>query len=292
MAPEVLRLAVAIRETPDAVAGVLHGYNDPPTAPFRETAVTGEIDDPSECSAGPAEREVIDMEILKSTNRFDEIVWPHMATVLRTAQCLSRDDAAAEDLAQDTMIKAFKSLDALRDDACVKAWLLTILRRAHIDQARSAEVPMQSLDGMKFDPEAPEVEDLRGWKTDKVSLDKRDQLLENFSDHQTIVALKELPKEIRWTLLLMDVEGLDQREAAQVLEIPVGTVKSRMHRGRAMLHLALRPAVRAAAPDTQGAQVEDLQPRVHQQHRRVRHDDNFLDEAIPAVAVGVGEPVK
>ena len=204
------------------------------------------------------------MAIHKSTNRFDELVWPHMATVLRTAQCLSRDDAAAEDLAQDTMIKAFKSLDALRDDSCAKAWLLTILRHAHIDQARLAAVPMQSLDAMKFDPEAPELMAWTGRTSGGVTWDKGYELLKTFSDQQMIVALKELPKEIRWALLLMDVEGLDQREAANVLEIPVGTVKSRVHRGRAMLHAALRPTAQtvpqrehwgvAVFPD--GAQTE------------------------------------
>ena len=187
------------------------------------------------------------MAIQNTPTRFDRLVWPHMATVLRTAQCLARSDAAAEDLAQDTMIKAFKSLDALRDDACVKAWLLTILRRAHIDLARSPELATQSLDGMNFDPAAPDATDGAAGTAGNGAWDKPDELLETFSDQQMIVALKELPREIRWTLLLVDVEGLDHCEAAYVLEVPVGTVKSRLHRGRAMLHAALRPPVRAAA---------------------------------------------
>ena len=203
-----------------------------------------------------AESEVIKMAIQNTPTpptRFDQLVWPHMATVLRTAQCLARDDAAAEDLAQDTMIKAFKSLDTLRDDACVKAWLMTILRRAHIDQARSAELPTQSLDGMNFDPAGP---DDASRSDGEVAWNKPDELMQTFSDQQMIVALKELPREIRWTLLLVDVEGLDHREAADVLEIPVGTVKSRIHRGRAMLHISLRPAARVIAhSDTQHAQV-------------------------------------
>ena len=187
------------------------------------------------------------MAVQNNTTRFDELVWPHLATILRTAQCLSRDDAAAEDLTQDTLIKAFKSLDSLRDDACVKAWLMTILRRTHIDQASSARFREQSLEGMNLNPAAP-VEALR--TNGEAAWDEPDELLETFSDRRIIVALKELPKEIRWALLLMDVEGLDQRKTAEVLEIPVGTVKSRIYRGRAMLHAALRPAAKNDKPRT------------------------------------------
>ena len=189
------------------------------------------------------------MALQKNATRFGELVWPHLATILRTAQCLSRDDAAAEDLTQDTMIKAFKSLDSLRDDGCVKAWLMTILRRTHIDQASSARFRAQSLEGMNLDPAAPD-EAIRT-KGD-AAWDEPDELLETFSDRQMIMALKGLPKEIRWALLLMDVEGLDQRETAEVLEIPVGTVKSRIYRGRAMLHTALQPA---AKRDNQATRV-------------------------------------
>ena len=184
------------------------------------------------------------MATANTTKRFDELIWPHMATVLRTAEILSHNAAEAEDLAQDTMVKAFKSLDALRDDACAKAWLMTILRRAHVDRARSSRSFEQSLEGMNLDPAAP-PEALR--IAGEAAWDEPDEMLEEFSDRQMILALKELPKEIRWTLLLVDVEGLDQREAAEVLEIPVGTIKSRIHRGRAMLHVALRPPARVAS---------------------------------------------
>ena len=65
-----------------------------------------------------------------------------------------------------------------------------------------------------------------------------------FSDQQIIDALKALPREICWTLLLVDVEGLDDRDAAAVLQIPAGTVKSRLHRGRRVLREVLAPLAR------------------------------------------------
>jgi RNA polymerase sigma-70 factor, ECF subfamily len=69
-------------------------------------------------------------------------------------------------------------------------------------------------------------------------------LLEAFSDAQVIEALLELPEEMRWTLLLVDVEGLSLSEAAQVMAVPEGTVKSRCHRGRSLLRATLLPLAR------------------------------------------------
>ena len=71
-------------------------------------------------------------------------------------------------------------------------------------------------------------------------------LLEQFSDAEMIDALSRLPEEIRWTLLLVDVEGMDHKEAAGVLDVPVGTIKSRAHRGRMMLRDKLLPLARQA----------------------------------------------
>ena len=175
-------------------------------------------------------------------SRFYQWVWPHMATVLRTAEFLTTRFADAEDLAQETMVKAFKAIDTLRDEQCVKSWLMAILRHTRIDQARSQPKGEVSLDQMGFDPAERESAEYvhptsRG--------DDPDQVLNRFEDERLIEAIRQLPKEIRWTLLLVDVEGLDQCEAAEILEIPVGTVKSRLHRGRAMLRADLEPARRS-----------------------------------------------
>ena len=68
------------------------------------------------------------------------------------------------------------------------------------------------------------------------------QILERFSDQQMIDALKQLPEEFRWAVLLVDVEGMDHADAADLVGVPIGTIKSRAHRGRAMLRtLLLQP---------------------------------------------------
>ena len=172
--------------------------------------------------------------------RFYAEVWPHAAVVLRTAQFLSHNETEADDLAQEVMLKAFRHLDQLREGSDSKAWLMTILRNTRIDRIRSKAGHGRdvSLEHLPIEPPAPaETSPGNTWE-------EPEAVLQEFSDRQIITALKELPEEIRWTLLLVDVEGMDQVEAATILDVPVGTVKSRAHRGRRMLREALTPLAR------------------------------------------------
>lgn len=172
------------------------------------------------------------------TDDFYRLVWPHSATLLRTAYLLSRNHTDAEDLTQEAMLKAFRSLDSLQDESRIKPWLMSILRHCHTDRVRAAKPDELSLDQLDFDPpdrnppETPDLSDL--WH-------EPEEVMRLFSDEQIIAALQALPKDIRWTLLLVDIEGLDDAETAAVLDIPTGTIKSRLHRGRSMLRAALAP---------------------------------------------------
>ena len=171
-----------------------------------------------------------------TSRRFYELVWPHAPTVLRVARILSHCDADAEDLSQETMLKAFKGIHTLRDSSGVKPWLLSILRHCHIDRARTRK-PDVSYDAAEIQFEAPPQPSGSG-STDP------DELLESFSDEQMIRALRRLPEEIRCTVLLVDIEGLPDADAAGLLNVPVGTVKSRLHRGRRMLYRSLLPVAK------------------------------------------------
>jgi RNA polymerase sigma-70 factor (ECF subfamily) len=166
-------------------------------------------------------------------DRFEKEIWPHAAAVLRTARILTRNDAEADDLAQETMLKAFRHLDQLVEPSGAKKWLMTILRTTRIDRAR-AERPALSLSDFPVDPPAEPAAFEDAWGDPH-------RVLQQFSDQQMIDALKQLPEDIRFTLLLVDVEGLDQADAAAVLGVPLGTIKSRTHRGRSMLRELLTP---------------------------------------------------
>jgi RNA polymerase sigma-70 factor, ECF subfamily len=165
--------------------------------------------------------------------RFREVVWPQLPAVLRAALVLTGGNSAeAEDLAQETLLKAFRSLDRLTDDRGVRAWLLTILRNTRIDRLRAArasarDVGLEEIGG--------EVEGPGDAGSAAAALENPEAMLQEFSDRRVIEAMAKLPEEIRWTLLLVDVNGLGHRDAAEVMGVPVGTVKSRAHRGRMML---------------------------------------------------------
>ena len=177
-----------------------------------------------------------------ATRRFYELVWPHRATVLRVARILTGDDADAADLAQETLLKALRSLQTLREGSDVRAWLLAILRHARVDQLRVARrsAGTLSLDQIEVDPAEPSDADSIVSET----WEQPAEILNAFSDQQVIEALQKLPEEIRLTLLLVDVEQLDHHEAASILDVPTGTIKSRTHRGRAMLRELLSPVAR------------------------------------------------
>lgn len=118
----------------------------------------------------------------------------------------------------------------------VKAWLLKILRNVHLDRLRAAGSRVSA-------GELPEqVADVHESVTD-FGGDPR-AVLEAFSDAQVIEALLRLPEDMRWTLLLSDVEGMDLREVAEVMGVAVGTAKSRVSRARSELRKTLLPVAR------------------------------------------------
>ena len=174
------------------------------------------------------------------SRKFYSLIWPHHADVLRLARFLSRDSAVADDLAQETLLKAFRSMDSLASGTSVKPWLLVILRNTWTDRLRAMRRGESAVESLADDTEIaePPHREFADFGDDPQAL------LEAFSDQQIIVALQALPEAIRWTLLLLDVQGLSVQETADTLAVPTGTIKSRAHRGRAMLRNLLLPVAR------------------------------------------------
>ena len=178
-----------------------------------------------------------------ATKRFYALVWPHSPTVLRAARYLMRNPAEADDIAQETMIKAFKAIGSFQDGTDMRAWLMTILRNTRIDHIRAAASSAGNVSFEQLGAEPADSSDDTGCDEDP-AWENPDELLEGFSDRRVIESLHKLPEEIRWTLLLVEVEQIDHEDAAKVLGVPVGTVKSRAFRGRAMLRQALLPVAK------------------------------------------------
>jgi len=170
----------------------------------------------------------------RQSERFQRLAWPYLPVLLRTARYLTHRDHEAEDLVQETLIKAMNAIDSFRDGTNMKAWLMVILRRTHIDwiRAKQRHPDVVSLDASQL---SIEQEDHGEAGLSDERWDEPEELLNRFEDEAIVDALKRLPEAIRWTLLLVDVEQIDHTDAANVLEVPIGTIKSRVHRGRQML---------------------------------------------------------
>ena len=169
---------------------------------------------------------------------FEERTLPHLNPLLRLALRLTGDAAAAEDLVQETYLKALQSFSTLRDPERVRPWLFQILSRLVIDRHRAAsrEVPIEDTDELDrfslYDRIADE-------DPLPYSDNLHDEFLAQFPDEEVRRALLGLPQVYRLPLILLYVEDLSYRELAEVLGCPVGTVMSRLHRGRKTLEREL-----------------------------------------------------
>lgn len=161
-------------------------------------------------------------------NSFEEIAMPHLNTVYRAAVAMCGDHSDAEDLTQVTFLKAFERFGSFEKGTNCKAWLLSILRNKWIDLMRHRGTVGQVL---QIDESL-----IAGQKqNDEIKYSNSEDLLANFSDDQIIKALKSLPAEQRFPLFLVDVEQLSHADVAEIMDMPVGTVKSRTSRARAVL---------------------------------------------------------
>lgn len=159
-------------------------------------------------------------------------VVPHVEVLYRVALSLTGQPADAEDLVQDTLIRAFKAVERFDGDH-PRAWLLTILRNAHINRNRGRR-PVLMRDGETADvamerlvPSAPASEDA---------------VISGEFEAVVAEALDALPEKHRAVIYLVDIDGLSYQEAADALGIPRGTVMSRLHRARTRIRNRLDEA--------------------------------------------------
>lgn len=172
------------------------------------------------------------------SRRFEELTLPHLAGLYRFALKLTGNTAAAEDLVQETYLRALRSFPGLRDEAAARSWLFQILSRLVTDRHRAAsrEVPLPP-------PEELDRFSLYDLISEEDPLPYSDRLhqdfLGQFRDEDVRAALLALPEASRVPLVLLYTEGLTYREIADVLGCAVGTVMSRLHRARKILEREL-----------------------------------------------------
>jgi RNA polymerase sigma-70 factor (ECF subfamily) len=161
---------------------------------------------------------------------FNRLVLPEVDVMWRVAMSLTRNRADAEDLVQESLLRAYKAIDGF-DGRYPRAWLLTILRNTERNRHRRRRPELLS---------DPNMAEERGPRTDADMVERRAEDRE--FDEAVTAALEELPENFRRVVELVDVDGLTYQEAADVLDVPLGTVMSRLHRARRRIRDLLVPA--------------------------------------------------
>ncbi len=148
-----------------------------------------------------------------------------------TAMRMTRNRSDAEDLVQETFIKAWRSFTTYQQGTNLRAWLFRIMTNTYINKYNAQQ-------RKPTETELDDVEELFLYKRlgavdqSQLSQSAEDQMLSMFTDDEVKNALEELPDQFRIPVLMSDVEGFSYKEIAEILEIPLGTVMSRLHRGR------------------------------------------------------------
>ena len=175
-----------------------------------------------------------DKELQSRYAEFEKEAVPHMDAVYNFALKMTGDEDDADDLVQETFMKAFRFFDKFEKGTNCKAWLFRILKNSFINDYRKHTK----------EPDKVDYEDVQNFyeniKSDEVDTDHYElDAFSNLLDDDISKAMAELPEDFRTVIILNDIEGFTYEEIADFVDIPVGTVRSRLHRARKMLYVQL-----------------------------------------------------
>ncbi|MBC8110333.1 MAG: sigma-70 family RNA polymerase sigma factor [Verrucomicrobia bacterium] len=177
---------------------------------------------------------------------FDKEFMPHINALYNAAFRFTTDEDDANDLVQDTYLKAFRFISSFQQGTNAKAWLFRILRNSFINDYRR-----KSKEPSKVDYQDVETfynsEDA---ETDRqITPDLRTDSLKDMIGDEVATALNALDVDFRTVIILCDIEGFTYEEMAKILDIPIGTVRSRLHRARNLLKEKLRKYAKSMGYD-------------------------------------------
>ena len=169
---------------------------------------------------------------------FAEQALPFAHQLYSAALRMTRNPSDAEDLVQETYLKGYRSFGTFEAGTNLRAWLFRILTNPYITtyrarQRRPEETELDSIEDFYLYRRIGGIEEALAARS------AEDELMDLFTDDEVKQALEDLPENFRLPVLLADVEGFSYKEIAEMLEIPIGTVMSRLHRGRKSMQKAL-----------------------------------------------------
>ena len=162
---------------------------------------------------------------------FAEQATQYAPQLFSTALRMTRNRSDAEDLVQETYLKGWRAYGSFQEGTNLRAWLFRIMTNTYInkynkDKRRPNETELDDVEELYL------YRRLGSFDQSKMSASAEDQMMELFTDDEVKNAIEELPETFRLPLLLSDVDGFAYKEIAEMLDIPIGTVMSRLHRGR------------------------------------------------------------
>ena len=176
--------------------------------------------------------------------QFAEQALEYMPALYSAALRMTHNAADAEDLVQETYLRAYRGFGSFTEGTNLRAWLYRILTNTYINSYRAAQRRPETTD-------VEDVEDLYLYKRlagaggSEPGRSAEDEALERFTDEDVKAALEALPDAFRMAVLLADVEGFSYKEISEITDVPIGTVMSRIHRGRRALQKALHNVAEA-----------------------------------------------
>jgi len=170
----------------------------------------------------------------KLYKEFEQEALPHMDALYNFALRMTGDGDDANDLVQDTFLKAFRFFDKFEKGTNCKAWLFRIMKNTFINSYRKKTKEPDKVD---YEDVEKFYETVKPSSTDSAHLEK--EIYDNLLDDEITSAIASLPDDFKTVIILSDIEGFTYDEIADFVDCPVGTVRSRLHRARKMLFAKL-----------------------------------------------------